>query len=970
MKKLYSLHKLFLSFLFISNFFIVKSQTIVSDSLISGTWTQAESPYLITRDIYIANGTTLAIEPGVAVRFQGHYKIDVQGRLLAIGTKADSIVFTLEDTTGVSLFDTIGWNGIKFYNTPPTNGTSKFEYCVFEYSKSEEYGGVFHVDFYSKIIINFCVFANNRSESSSGGAICVMFASPIITNNIFRNNSASNLPGDYLDLQGGAIYLHFSNSRVINNSFINNFSDYYGGAICMTYSSALIANNTFYKNKALGYGGGIMIGYNYSNDTTLLLNNIFWDNYTNFYGRQISIGNCSVDIKNCDIEGGLNNIYGTPSSYENNIDRDPYFKDITNNNFLLSDSSLCINKGISDTAGLNLPNVDLAGMPRIFNGNNHTIDIGAYEYQGEVPERFIGLDNFGGQERDGAINFSINDNIYIGLGQNDDGVLNDFWRYTPYNDLWTEIDSFPGLPRTNAVAFIVNNKAYIGSGRSTFPYNYYKDFYKLDDETGTWQQIADFGGTARYSAVAFSIDSLGYVGTGNSASGQRGDFWKYNPGTNEWSAIDSVENIRSGATAFSLSGKGYVTGGSYFSGYSVQLSDIQEFDPLTGTWTERIFADGINLSRNNSSVVTLGEKGYLCYGNKSNVVSYCPRTNEVENLGDVLSLVGSRYSPVSFMLIDSAYFGLGSTGIDTTTYYKDMYNLKLTPNFTPTGIILSPDTLNENQAINTIIGILTTTDKNSDDSFLYSLVSGEGDTDNNSFTLDGDHLLSNEEFNFEVKPDYNIRIRTIDAEGAYFEQPLTIIIKNVNDSPTSISLSNDSVNMNTETGTLVGTFNTVDEDISDSFVYELITDDILNSSDNELFSISGDSLFTANSMTTGEELHVAVKSVDKGGLFIKKEFTIFIFEPASIEFYTLIPDNVKIFPNPAGNYITISSVYGNSVISEIIIYNYNGEALIHRSQINSASLNIDLGSLSDGMYMVMIKESDKTFYSKIIKRKQ
>jgi len=47
--------------------------------------------------------------------------------------------------------------------------------------------------------------------------------------------------------------------------------------------------------------------------------------------------------------------------------------------FALSALSPCIDAGTPDTTGLNLPEFDLAGNPRVF---NEIIDMGAYEWQG------------------------------------------------------------------------------------------------------------------------------------------------------------------------------------------------------------------------------------------------------------------------------------------------------------------------------------------------------------------------------------------------------------------------------------------------------------------------------------------------------------------------------------------------------------------------------------------------------------
>ena len=72
----------------------LQAQTSIPAGNVSGTWTLAGSPYQINGEITIPNASTLTIEPGVLVEFQGHYKLNVQGRLLAVATVADTITFS------------------------------------------------------------------------------------------------------------------------------------------------------------------------------------------------------------------------------------------------------------------------------------------------------------------------------------------------------------------------------------------------------------------------------------------------------------------------------------------------------------------------------------------------------------------------------------------------------------------------------------------------------------------------------------------------------------------------------------------------------------------------------------------------------------------------------------------------------------------------------------------------------------
>jgi len=75
------------------------SQTVIPGGDVYGTWSINGSPYQVMGDIAIPNDSTLSVDPGVMVEFQGHYALFVQGRLLAMGTETDTIVFTVNDTT-------------------------------------------------------------------------------------------------------------------------------------------------------------------------------------------------------------------------------------------------------------------------------------------------------------------------------------------------------------------------------------------------------------------------------------------------------------------------------------------------------------------------------------------------------------------------------------------------------------------------------------------------------------------------------------------------------------------------------------------------------------------------------------------------------------------------------------------------------------------------------------------------------
>lgn len=204
----------------------------------------------------------------------------------------------------------------------------------------------------------------------------------------------------------------------------------------------------------------------------------------------------------------------------------------------------------------------------------------------------------------------------------------------------------------------------------------YKDFYEYDPSTNQWTKCTnDFGGTARQNAVCFVVDNKAYVGTGADSNGTTGDFWSFD-GTS-WTKLLSKFSgeERGSATSFVINNKAYVSGGFYDGSYSMQLSDVQEYDPATDTWTEKEYADGLNLPINGATAFTYNGKGYICYGNKKFVVSYDPVTNKIENLGDVFNFGDNRDYPISFVFEGIPYVGLGSNGLFTTTYYSDIVPL-------------------------------------------------------------------------------------------------------------------------------------------------------------------------------------------------------------------------------------------------------------------------------------------------------
>ncbi len=107
------------------------------------------------------------------------------------------------------------------------------------------------------------------------------------------------------------------------------------------------------------------------------------------------------------------------------------------------------------------------------------------------------------------------------------------------------------------------------------------------------------------------------------------------------------------------------------------------------------------------------------------------------------------------------------------------------PNEAPTDMALSNAGVAENQPAGTVVGVLSTTDPDSGDTFTYSLVSGTGGTDNGAFAISGAQLRTAASFNYEAKNSYSIRARSTDQGGLFTEKVFTITVTDVNEAPTA-----------------------------------------------------------------------------------------------------------------------------------------------------------------------------------------
>jgi N-acetylneuraminic acid mutarotase len=298
--------------------------------------------------------------------------------------------------------------------------------------------------------------------------------------------------------------------------------------------------------------------------------------------------------------------------------------------------------------------------------------------------------DYKGVVRSGAVQFTINDVPYIGLGLNANGsaenFLTDIYKYQ--DNKWTAIATFPGVGRSSAVAFTINGKAYVGLGSDGL--NFLNDFYAYDPIANTWtaeDEIADFEGTARIGAVAFGIADKGYVGAGFD-NNYLFDFWAYDPATNDWEPKSDILGAkRMNAFSFVIKDKAYVGGGKN-NGTLVQT--FYSYDPTTDVWTtmndlqdDKIDDDandkGYAIARELASTFVISGLGYVVGGAKTNIDSetwqYNPDTDTWRKMN---SFEGNpRISAVGYSIGNLGYV---ATGRSSSLYLDDVWS------FDPTAV--------------------------------------------------------------------------------------------------------------------------------------------------------------------------------------------------------------------------------------------------------------------------------------------
>ena len=259
-------------------------------------------------------------------------------------------------------------------------------------------------------------YIKNYEANRDGGAGIRTFRGVTLQNMVVVNNYCHGSRS-----RGGGLYMDGLNSTMFNSFLLHNMVDgaeSYGGgaymivgtgynmAVANNYSniaggglfieSATFYNNTVAFNKANGSVSGVGNGsgiFQYADGNArlsklLLYNCIFYGNVgsgnnTNYQITSNTTGTFE-NAHNCYVAGsiykGLNNKFTATDGNQTGTNLANPFEKVTSaqsdNNYRLSATSTCVNKGTENITGITLPETDMDYTARI---KDCTIDIGAYE---------------------------------------------------------------------------------------------------------------------------------------------------------------------------------------------------------------------------------------------------------------------------------------------------------------------------------------------------------------------------------------------------------------------------------------------------------------------------------------------------------------------------------------------------------------------------------------------------------------
>ncbi len=661
-------------------------------------------------------------------------------------------------------------------------------------------------------VSNSTFSGNSETSINGGGGICNN-GTCTVNSSTFSGNSGNG---------GGGICNFGGTCRVSNSTFSGNSAT--GGGIYNFSGTCTISNSTFSENSATTFGGGI---FNQSIGTLILKNNILANSASG--GDCVNWGGTVSSAVSNLIESTGTNACGLTNGTDGNIiGSDPLLSALADNGgttqtMALQAGSPAINAGDSASC----LTTDQRGNARV-----GVCDIGAFEYGAVLPAPSLLNAAAVSQTQ---INLSWTDNssdetgfkIYRGSTL----VTTTAADATSYNDT--------GLTCNTAYTYTVIATNAVGDSAATSPAN-------------ATTQACGATTTTTIPATTTTTTLPPPSGLPDAPSGLTAQ-----PVSHEAIYLTWTDNSDN-ETGFIIERWSM---GAAWTTVGVVGADVTSYtdSPLSYSWEYHYRIRAYNASGNSdysneTSAWTWFHPYETCKGitlNGSEAVRGSASVQENAPAGTVIGTFGTvsptgaqRYElfPDHVPGIDNGFFVIDGnvlkTGGDAKPDYEEKKELRIsllsidtaTPYAwchaefviavtdvpeAPTFLHLSDygGSVPENQPGSFVANIVTEDDPG--DTHTYSLVSGEGDTDNALFRIEGNTLKTGSGVDYETKQNVSVRIRTTDQTSAYFERFILLTVRNTPDPP----VLSDIANVNTDDDFAVSVkFTVSDQDTALSYL--------------------------------------------------------------------------------------------------------------------------------------------------------
>lgn len=282
-----------LSVLHICILYSATAQTNVSGFINANTtWTVAGSPYIVIGNALLSHGYTLTIDPGVLIKFNTNTALQIDGELHAVGTAANRITFT----SNQSIPDSGDWAKIHFADTCENalfDANENYlsgcimKYCDIMYAGGLGFGAI-HIDasspyisqcniLYSSVSGIYCAACTYRLDSSTVkncSGYGLSFFNPLDNIKIISDSIAFNQGG--IQMNRNLTYTVL-NLQIRNNVF---FSNTYGAIDSDLATDSMVISDNHFINNTASINAISLVGLHDYNTDYVIECNKFYNNQT------------------------------------------------------------------------------------------------------------------------------------------------------------------------------------------------------------------------------------------------------------------------------------------------------------------------------------------------------------------------------------------------------------------------------------------------------------------------------------------------------------------------------------------------------------------------------------------------------------------------------------------------------------------------------------------------------------------